>query len=143
MKLCYRGVCYDYNPPEVATPQNTETVGTYRGIDVRFRNPKKALVLQPTLDLKYRGVAYRQNEATSEVAKPIAEPTKTPALSVQDKARSLMLSSNRKAYRRQKSMFDRLAAEVGLTANVSEYWQQLRDSVDGSGVSDRSAATLS
>lgn len=110
MKLCYRGVCYDYNPPEVSTSEQIEPVVQYNGVDVRFRNPKKAIVLQPTLDLKYRGVAYRNNDANTEVEPNLAiAPT-----SVNEKARRLSLDGVRKEMRRQQSMFNRLAAEVGL-----------------------------
>ncbi|HIK31314.1 MAG TPA: DUF4278 domain-containing protein [Oscillatoriales cyanobacterium M59_W2019_021] len=109
MKLCYRGVCYDYTPPEVAATEQAEPIAQYNGVDVRFRNPKKALVLQPTLDLKYRGVAYRNTDAAVEGA---STPTVTP--SVEEKARRLTMNSTRKVLHRQQSMFNRLAAEVGL-----------------------------
>lgn len=110
MKLCYRGVCYDYNPPEVSTSEQIEPVVQYNGVDVRFRNPKKAVVLQPTLDLKYRGVSYRHDDANTQAAPrtPIATP------SVEEKARRLSLDGVRKVVRRQQSMFNRLATEVGL-----------------------------
>lgn len=110
MKLCYRGVCYDYNPPEVATSEQIEPIVQYNGVDVRFRNPKKAVVLQPTLDLKYRGVAYRNNDADTSVAAPGA----IVASSMEEKSRRLSLDGVRKAVRRQQSMFNRLATEVGL-----------------------------
>lgn len=111
MKLCYRGVCYDYTPPEVVTSEQTEPISQYNGVDVRFRNPKKALVLQPTLDLKYRGVTYRNTDANIESAQ--IPPTAT--VSIQEKARRLTLDGARKALHRQQSMFNRLATEVGLT----------------------------
>ncbi|MBE9179754.1 DUF4278 domain-containing protein [Oculatella sp. LEGE 06141] len=55
MKLQYRGATYDYNPPEVVY-SSSNTVGKYRGLDLRFRNLRKVPVFQPTLDLIYRGV---------------------------------------------------------------------------------------
>ncbi|MDY6936339.1 MAG: DUF4278 domain-containing protein [Cyanobacteriota bacterium] len=108
MKLTYRGVTYDYNPPAVAAQnaQSVEKAGKYRGIDVRFRNRKKPLVLQPTLDLKYRGVSYHPDRSV--------KPTAAPALSVADKARSLMMAATKEGDRRQRSMLTRLAAEVGV-----------------------------
>jgi hypothetical protein len=58
MKLTYRGVSYDYNPPVVQT-NTSDDVGKFRGVDIRFRTVQKAPVQQPTLDLVYRGVAYQ------------------------------------------------------------------------------------
>ncbi|PSB67857.1 hypothetical protein C7B61_03960, partial [filamentous cyanobacterium CCP1] len=89
MKLTYRGTSYDYNPPEVEYGELTQS-GKYRGLDVRFRNPKRQLVLQPTLDLLYRGVAHKSSNADQpenvrvEAAKAVetAEATKAPVLSV-------------------------------------------------------------
>jgi hypothetical protein len=54
MKLSYRGVTYDYTPPQVNYNTN-DTVGKYRGLDIRFRKPTQPLVQLPTLDLIYRG----------------------------------------------------------------------------------------
>lgn len=115
MKLVYRGVSYDYNPPQVPT-YDSGNLGTYRGLDVRFRNPKKALVLQPTLDLKYRGVAYRPGETAAATApRPQPVPATRPVGSITQKARALMLNRHREVGRRQQTMLNRLAAEVGLT----------------------------
>ncbi|MGC9503387.1 DUF4278 domain-containing protein [Baaleninema sp.] len=142
MKLCYRGIPYDYTPPEVETTPS-DLVGTYRGIDVRFRNPKKPLVLQPTLDLKYRGVAYRTNGAPAEDApKPTVQPETVPApvaevapepamaVSLQQRMRELMLKGEVATRQRQQTMLNRLASEVGLTVDVDEYWRQFHRFVD-------------
>jgi Domain of unknown function (DUF4278) len=110
MKLCYRGVCYEYTPPEVAAAAQTDPISQYNGVDLRFRNPKKALVLQSTLDLKYRGVAYGNNNAATDVPAP----TPLAATSVDEQARNLTLNKARKVLHRQQSMFNRLATEVGL-----------------------------
>jgi hypothetical protein len=40
MKLNYRGISYEYNPPEVAVDRGT-VAGKFRGLDWRFRNLKK------------------------------------------------------------------------------------------------------
>jgi hypothetical protein len=113
MKLSYRGVQYDYNPPVV---ESTEDVvgGKYRGLDWRFRNMKKPPVLQPRVNLTYRGVRY-QNGVTPVTNN--AQPTEAPALSTQDKARSLMLNQLRSLKNRQQTMLYRSAAEVGLVAH--------------------------
>lgn len=112
MQLSYRGVKYDYNPPVVETTQGV-VGGKYRGLDWRFRNMKKPPVLQPRVNLTYRGVRY-QNGVTADSNS--AQPTKTPALSTQDKARSLMLNQQRSLKNRQQAMLYRCAAEVGLVA---------------------------
>ena len=113
MKLSYRGVQYDYNPPVVETTEGL-VGGKYRGLDWRFRNMKKPPVLQPRVDLTYRGVRYQNGVAPATNS---AQPTETPALSTQDKARSLMLNQLRSLKNRQQTMLYRSAAEVGLLAH--------------------------
>lgn len=110
MKLTYRGVTYDYNPPQVE--RGTEKVGgTYRGLDWRFRNLKKPPVLQPSYNLTYRGVKYSNH--------PVPTPTEAQdaPLSVAEKARVLMLNRERATLNRDLSMFNRLADEVGLNTH--------------------------
>jgi len=130
MTLTYRGVSYEYNPPVVETAAE-ESVGKYRGLDWRFRNLKKAPVQQATLDLKYRGVAYQ----TQPIAEPIAEPTLEPAVAVaslpniQDLARSRMLKQNQVIKNRQQVLLSRSAAEVGLTADISQYWNHIQGQI--------------
>ncbi|MGQ4649365.1 DUF4278 domain-containing protein [Lyngbya aestuarii] len=113
MKLSYRGVSYDYNPPELALAHKT-SFGKYRGLDWRFRNREEPPVLQPSVNLKYRGVSYRTPGSMTEEN---AEAAKIPSWSIQDKARSLMLDRQRSFNSRQQSMLRRSAAEVGLVPN--------------------------
>lgn len=135
MKLTYRGVSYEYTPPTVEMTEG-ELVGQYRGLDWRFCNLKKAPVHQPTLDLMYRGVAYSTGKipvtapiADTPVAVPV-EPVKVPVLlTSEDKARSLMIAHGRSIKKRQQSMLSRLATEVGLSANVSDYWNRIQGKV--------------
>ncbi|MBO9999220.1 MAG: DUF4278 domain-containing protein [Cyanobacteria bacterium SID2] len=139
MKLCYRGISYDYNPPKVEST-SSDLAGKYRGVDVRFRNPKKPLVLQPTLDLKYRGVAYRTNaaipaEAERQTARP--EPTPVPetvapapTFSLQQRMRELMFQNEVAIRKRQQTMLNRLTTEVGLHVDVDEYWRQFHRFVE-------------
>ncbi|MBW4647584.1 MAG: DUF4278 domain-containing protein [Kastovskya adunca ATA6-11-RM4] len=101
MKLSYRGISYDYNPPKVEATES-KTVGKYRGLDWRFRNLKKPFVQQATVDLKYRGAAY-QAAINPEVAT---------TLSTQDKARYQMLNQERAALNRQRAMLNRATAEL-------------------------------
>lgn len=146
MKLTYRGVSYDYNPPAVETSE-APTVGKYRGLDVRFRNPKKASVQQTTLDLMYRGVAYKPGseavEAPVAVAATSAEPEKVSTS--ENRARSLMMNHHRGVKRRQQAMLGRLAAEVGLSADVTQYWNHIQGKVHPSfwATYDRSRSAFS
>ena len=137
MKLTYRGTSYDYNPPEVEYGDLTQS-GKYRGLDVRFRNPKRHLVLQPTLDLLYRGVARKSSNAEQpenvrvEAAKAVetAETTKAPVLSVQDRARMLMMSHHRQVKHRQQSMLSRLDTQVGLSSTeATRFWNHVQGKV--------------
>ena len=104
MKLNYRGVSYDYNPPTVETTES-EVGGKYRGLDWRFRNLKKPPVLQPPANLTYRGVAYNNQV-------PVAP--KTAPTSVTQKARWLMLKQEKAAKNRTASMLRRSAQQLGL-----------------------------
>lgn len=104
MKLCYRGIVYDYTPATVETNE-TELVGKYRGLDWRFSAVKKAPVQQTNIDLKYRGVAYNKSNLK-------ANNVKNPVLSVSEKARQAMMGMQRAAMKRQQAMLTRLSAEV-------------------------------
>lgn len=157
MKLTYRGISYDYNPVNVEV-SSSETVGKYRGLDVRFRNPKRALVLNTNLDLKYRGVAYQPTQTIVEPAVQTAPqveavpaaaavaPAQAVAMSVQDRARALMMGHDRHIKRRQQAMLTRLDAEVGMdTAEASRYWNRVQGKVHPSfrATYDRSSVAFS
>ena len=58
MKLCYRGVEYDYNPPMLEVSEG-ELTGKYRGCPIRFSYVRHLPIPQPVAELKYRGNAYR------------------------------------------------------------------------------------
>ncbi|WP_299403475.1 DUF4278 domain-containing protein [Acaryochloris sp. IP29b_bin.148] len=147
MTLTYRGVKYEYNPPEVDMT-SSEDVGQYRGLEWRFRNPRKAPVMQSNLNLVYRGVAYQTGVEEQEAA-----PTYTPAptvaspavLSVQNMARALMTSHHRWIKNRQQALLGRTAAEVGLSTDAAHYWNHIQGKVHPSfRVNyDRSHAALS
>ncbi|MBO9999645.1 MAG: DUF4278 domain-containing protein [Cyanobacteria bacterium SID2] len=70
MQLTYRGISYNYNPPKVESAP-VKLVGKYRGLDWRFHTEKHTVVQQPTVELKYRGVAYRQGQELNN--RPVAE----------------------------------------------------------------------
>ncbi len=104
MKLIYRGISYEYNPPVVNTVEGN-VGGKFRGLDWRFHNLKKPPVLQPSVNLTYRGVTYANR------------PTDTPEgteQNIQQKARWLMLNKTKAAKNRNDSMLLRSAHEVGL-----------------------------
>lgn len=67
MKLTYRGISYEYNPPVVETVTSV-TVGKYRGLDIRFRYAKKAPVMEQNYNLTYRGVKYNTQPNTDNVS---------------------------------------------------------------------------
>lgn len=154
MKLTYRGVTYDYNPPVVEYTES-DNVGTYRGVDIRFRSPKKRLVLDSNLDLKYRGVAYQPTvtmvEATPETA-PVAapavaaEPVRGLDVPVTEWARGLMMRHCRAIKNRQQALLSRSAMEVGMGANqVANYWGRIQGKIHPTfrTTYDRSAVSLS
>ncbi|MBE9137836.1 DUF4278 domain-containing protein [Nodosilinea sp. LEGE 07088] len=135
MKLTYRGVSYDYNPPVVQT-NTTDDVGKFRGVDIRFRTIQKAPVQQATLDLVYRGVAYQTGTPEAAlalepvvVAAPAAAPAVATALNTEDKARMSMMNRHRLVKQRQQSMLARLAAEAGLPAEAAQYWNHIQGKV--------------
>jgi hypothetical protein len=112
MKLTYRGIAYEYNPPQVETTVG-QKAGKYRGQDWRFRNLKKPPVLQPTHHLTYRGVKYSNH--------PVASVQPEASHAVAEKARILMLNQERTALKREQSMLSRLAKEVGLDKGSESY----------------------
>jgi hypothetical protein len=138
MQLTYRGVTYEYNPPVVEAVTGT-VGGKYRGLDWRFRNLKKPPILQPRVNLTYRGVRYNQ-PALDKVAPEI--PT---VASAQEKARTLMMQQTRAIKKRQQSLLSRSATEIGLAAQVSDYWNHIQGKVHPTFrmTYSRSAATVS
>jgi hypothetical protein len=127
MQLTYRGVKYDYNPPTVEMKASDE-VGKFRGVDIRFRTVQHAPVQQPTLDLVYRGVAYRTGE-TAPVTAPAATPAPALATSADEMARLRMMNRHRVVKQRQQSMLARLASEAGLPADAAKYWNHIQGKV--------------
>ncbi|GAB4225379.1 MAG: DUF4278 domain-containing protein [Stanieria sp.] len=106
MKLTYRGVSYEYNPPVIETVE-AKVAGKYRGLDWRFHNLKKPPVLQPPANLTYRGVTYTNRPVVT------AKPAST-EVSVKTQARWLMLNKTKAVKNRAASMLNRTAHEVGL-----------------------------
>lgn len=105
MKLYYRGIAYEYNPPVVETVEG-ELGGKFQGLDWRFHNLKKSPVLQPPVNLTYRGVSYANRPTVSSEA--VSKP------SIQEQARWSMLNQEKVAKNRNDSMLRRSAQELGL-----------------------------
>jgi hypothetical protein len=131
MKLTYRGIDYDYTAPSVEYG-DAIAAGKYRGLDIRFRNPKKTPVYPSTLDLRYRG-ASENAEASATETVPAPQSAEVPALatavanSVENLARGLMLDQSRSIKRRQQDMLARLAVEVGVPAEeVERDWSKIQ-----------------
>ena len=141
MKLCYRGVSYNYEPSFVETKE-AEVAGKYRGLDWGFRNLKKSPVLLPTTNLTYRGVTYNKpGTVTTETTAKQNVPVGT----MEDKARILMLGHTRAIKKRQLSMLNLTAAAIGLSEDVSKYWNHIQGKIHPSFRSsyDRYGAAMS
>ncbi len=71
MKLCYRGVEYDYNPPSLDVHES-ELTGCYRGRPIHFTYASHVPVPQPVATMTYRGVGYATTPQ-GKVVSPLAE----------------------------------------------------------------------
>ncbi|MGK7927304.1 MAG: DUF4278 domain-containing protein [Spirulina sp.] len=58
MKLCYRGVNYNYEPFSLEVSES-EIMGKYRGREDRHRYPRHVPKLKPKPRLQSRGLAYQ------------------------------------------------------------------------------------
>ncbi|MEM1311116.1 MAG: DUF4278 domain-containing protein [Cyanobacteria bacterium P01_D01_bin.71] len=77
MKLCYRGVSYDYTPPILEVTES-EMLGQYRGRSLNFSYVKHVPFPQSEANLKYRGATYHTTrygeiEAVVQVRQPTQE----------------------------------------------------------------------
>jgi hypothetical protein len=81
MRLCYRGVEYDYVPSTVRVSEG-EVLGQYRGLAWREHVVQSLSVSQPSFYLKYRGIPYWSNQVsdTGQAVEPqvaLAQPVFT------------------------------------------------------------------
>jgi hypothetical protein len=67
MQLTYRGAQYEYTPP-VVNVSDSPTVGQYRGAKLNFHQFRIPSLMQPTLDLVYRGVHFSSGSPTAGAA---------------------------------------------------------------------------
>jgi hypothetical protein len=72
MKLKYRGVSYEVEPPEVAV-EPTALMGRYRGVPYSIPSLATETVPQPIHNLVYRGVPYQVGDFIPEEAAPVEE----------------------------------------------------------------------
>ncbi len=147
MLLKYRGISYEYNPPQVEM-EPSSLVGRYRGLEWRFRTPKSSNVQQPTLNLVYRGVPYQTGNTAPET-EPVETATATqkqaPGSSVQDLARGLLMGHHKRVHSRQQAMLARANAEIGMDTNTEDYWFPIQGKVRSQNWStyDRSSVAMS
>ncbi|HEY9890183.1 MAG TPA: DUF4278 domain-containing protein [Candidatus Obscuribacterales bacterium] len=102
MKLCYRGVEYDYTPP-VLEVSESEMLGHYRGRSLHFSYVKHVPFPQPEADLKYRGATYHTNrqgevEATVQLQKSSQEPQFKPVFDSMAAARRSLLQESARVH---------------------------------------------
>jgi hypothetical protein len=65
-------------------------------------------------------------------------------MSTQDKARALMQGHYHASKNRQQSMLERVGKEIGLTGEVSDYWNPIQGKIDPSKLMcDRSNSAMS
>jgi hypothetical protein len=102
MKLCYRGIEYDYTPP-VLEVSESEMLGHYRGRPLRFSYVKHVPFPQSEANLKYRGAAYHTTrrgdiEAVVQVNKSPHEPQFKPVFDSMAAARRSLLQESARVH---------------------------------------------
>lgn len=125
MKLTYRGVAYDYTPPEVAV-QSSGMRGNYRGVKHQFHTSTAASSQQQDSDLIYRGVAYH----VGNNAEKVAQATAAHRPDVDDLARSLMIANHSSIKNREQSQLLRTGLDVGLDVAASHYWNHIQGKIN-------------
>jgi hypothetical protein len=127
MELMYRGQSFNYTPVSLEVSPG-KVGGKYRGMDWRFRHLTEAPVLQTNLDLFYRGQSTAVEATTSvEATHPVQAPSQMP--SVEGLSRSLLMKHQRLIKNRQQSLLQRSAAEVGLDADITTYWNRIQGKI--------------
>ncbi|MEO0455696.1 MAG: DUF4278 domain-containing protein [Cyanobacteria bacterium P01_A01_bin.114] len=74
MKLTYRGVEHDHNPPTLEVTESN-ILGQYRGRPYHVNYVRHVPFPQPVAELQYRGVAYQTNRAgrVEQVQQPVRQ----------------------------------------------------------------------
>ncbi|MBE9157983.1 DUF4278 domain-containing protein [Nodosilinea sp. LEGE 06152] len=132
MKLCYRGVEYDYNPPSLEVSES-ELTGQYRGRPLKFSYVSHLPVTQPIGNYTYRGVAYSTN-CYGQVQPPVAASQRQPIFQAGRVAPGRGLQARRQLLREaaeahrvniQRSIQHRI--EVARAQGNDQLLQQLED----------------
>ena len=118
MQLTYRGLTYDYRPPQVETEADVLGLsGSYLGLDYRFRNPHAKNIIHPSVNLTYRGVAFNQGDTAQTQPVVATVPDVAPqvaAPSFAQRTRARLHEQTKAIKKRQQSLLLRLASEIGL-----------------------------
>lgn len=118
MKLTYRGVNYDYNPPVLDVTQS-EAACQYRGQSATVNYVRHVPITQPAEQLTYRGVAY-QTTRKGEVLQLVGQPA----------VQGQQLASNEATARpkaRQTSVFQALRKLAGDSPAASARRELLKE----------------
>ena len=99
MKLTYRGVDYDYNPP-VLEATESEVATQYRGQATTLRYVQHVPIPQPAEQLTYRGIAY-QTTRQGQLLQLAEQPAKVKKASALQGLRKLSASAPANKARRE------------------------------------------
>ena len=138
MKLTYRGIQYDYNPPMLEVTES-DIVGQYRGHAVRFGYARHIPIPQPAERMTYRGVAYQTNRygqveqliGQQQVASVATTPklsglhSKLSGTSPAAQARKVLLQESSKLHKESMTRSLRHRIEVAKTQGNQTLLQQL------------------
>lgn len=106
MKLTYRGVDYDYNPP-VLEATESEALCQYRGQATAVRYVQHVPIPQPAEQLTYRGIAY-QTTRQGQLLQLAQQPAEVKKATVFEKLRKL--SSDTAAARARRELLSEASA---------------------------------
>lgn len=137
--LKYRGASYRLG--EVAKAESQNAILMYRGMaythQAADQNLEAVSVARKAVDLKYRGASYRLGEVAKAESQnailtyrdmPETHQSAAPAVSatsVQDKVRVLTMNRHRAIQHRQQALFNRSAAEIGLSTQAATAWNSV------------------
>lgn len=131
MKLCYRGVEYDYTPP-VLEVSESEMLGQYRGRPLHFSYVKHVPFPQSQASLKYRGVPYcttrsGEIEAVAQVNKAPQEPQFKPVFDSMAAARRTLLQEAAQVHKANMKRSLERRLEVAQSKGDEMLVRQLQD----------------
>lgn len=135
MQLKYRGINYDYTPPEVTYGRN-KGAGQYQGVAFPRRILHEFPVPKPDSEIASCSFEHRTGQKQTGAAG---------CRSATDEARWLMMNHHQTIKQRQQSMLGRLAADIHMAAAPTLYWNHIQGKVHPSfrATYDRSTAAMS